>query len=566
MNASLLDVTSLLPKREITVFQALTLLLEKYRDTPNRYKLIESIYLTGVRNTRTETRLNHLLEDPLLDTYIIKTTKHAISSDPVRRYFESHLCHNTLATSLDFLDIDLLEQHFNSIFNRIEEDSQDMIEPIINGRISPAKPSEYSDGLMKLNRSNSYSSLKPQKSSGRATPDHILENRKQKLALIAKCMYAAIYVPEEMTSGVIPLNIYLKTDSVYHERKRGRKSRIDEARRADGHKFGVHQTVRPYTLGIMRSFMPLPAGDALLDTKPSSFARAADYFTYMQGSYHIPDQIFSNKVTPFVGSISGTMLVKLRVMAQLSRENQLIYADKPQQLELFFKTFIAYMLYHAGGHSLDEYLQVLELEIVQREFWHLEGFSNLKLTHLFQKNNAKAFQASIEQTITYNNHILLKQALHLELETRHKLERVIHTSHRTQLPCVGTVSITSPGTSALYTVQDASIIGGTLLFALTRLLDHTSVPEPKKNSFFHQLKQLCFALCLVAVAHTFGATIMKQERKQKNIGATQSMLNHFISATTQHILDFSIFQTPEPDEDEEEDSDKNITSLLSAPK
>ena len=256
-------------------------------------------------------------------------------------------------------------------------------------------------------------------------------------------------------------------------------------------------------------------------------------------------------------------------MAQLLRENKLVYTDQPQQLELFFKTFIAYMIHHAGGHSLDEYLQVLELDVVKREFWHLQGFSNLRLTHLFQKNNAKAFQASIEQTITYNNHILLKKALHLELETRHKLDRVIHTSHRTQLPCVGTVSITSPGMSALYTVQDASIIGGTLLFALTRLLDHTSVPEPKKNSFFHQLKQLCFALCLVTVAHAFGATIMKQERKQKNIGATKSMLNLFISATTQQILDFSIFQTPEPEPDpdeDEEDSDKNITSPLSAPK
>jgi len=550
-NTSLLDVTSLTPKIEITIFQALTLLLEKYRDTPNRYKLIESIYLTGVRSTRERSLLNNLLEDPLLDTYIIKTTKHAINSDPVRRYFESHLCHNTLATSLDFLDIDLLEQHFNSIFNRIEKDAQDMMQPIIDGQIPPAQPQfiEYWDGLNKLNKPGSYPLFQA--------------DQKEKLRLIIKCMYAAVYVPEEMPSGFIPLNIYFHPHSVYDKNQRGRESRIDEDRRADGHKLGVHQTVRPHTLGIMRSFMPLPAEDALLDNNPASFARAADYFTYIQGSFLIPDQIFSNKVTPFVGSISGTMLVKLRVMAQLLRDNQLVYTDKHQQLELFFKTFIAYMLHHAGGHSLDEYLQVLELEIVQREFWHLNGFSNLTLTHLFQKNNAEAFHASIEQTITYNNHILLKKALHLELETRHKLERVIHTSNRTQLSCVGTVSITRPGTSALYTVQDASIIGGTLLFALIRLLDHTSVPEAKKNSFFHQLKQLCFTLCLVTVAHAFGATIMKQERKQKNTGTSKTMLNDFISATTQQILDFSIFQTPEPDE---EDTDKNKTSPLSTPK
>ncbi|MDF1683390.1 MAG: hypothetical protein P1U36_01910 [Legionellaceae bacterium] len=527
-------------KIEITVFQALTLRLEKYRDAPNKYKQIESIYLTGIRCTRDDWMLNNLLEDPLLDTYSIKTTKHAINTDPVRRYFESHLCHNTLATSLDFLDIDLLKKHYKSIFNRIEEDAQDMMEPIIDGRIPPTKISEYSDGIIKLNKSDSYSSLRPKHSSEKATPEDILNNRKQKLKLIVQCMFAAIYVPEVMPSGITPLNIYFNSHSVYHESKRGRKSRIDADRFADGHRSSIHQTVRPHTLGIMRSFMPLPAEDALLDNEPSSFVRAADYFTYAKGSYRIPDQIFSNKVTPFVASISGTMLVKLRVMAQLLRESQLVYDNHAEQLELFIKTFIAYMIHYAGGHSLDEYLQVLELDVVQREFRHLKGFSNLTLTHLFQTNNTEAFNTSINQTIAYNTHILGKKALHLELEIQH---------NPTHLPLpssyIGTVSLNRPGIHTSYTVQDSSILGGALLFGLIRLLDNTSVPMRTKNSFFHHIKQLCYAFCLVTVAHAFGATILKQENKQKNTGTSKTILNNFISATTKELLDYSIFKTPE---------------------
>jgi len=169
------DMTSLTPKAEITVFQALTLLLDKYRDTPDVYEKIESIYLTGVRSKRAEGMLNDLLDDPLLDAYIINTSKQAINDDSVRRYFEGHLCGNTLPISLDNLDMDLLEKHFISIFNRIEEDAHYLVEPIIDGRAPPSEVNEYSDGLAKLDKSSSYQSLQPKETSGRATPERYIK-------------------------------------------------------------------------------------------------------------------------------------------------------------------------------------------------------------------------------------------------------------------------------------------------------------------------------------------------------------------------------------------------------
>jgi hypothetical protein len=549
------DMTSLTPKAEITVFQALTLLLEKYRDTPDIYEKIESIYLTGVRSQRAEWMLSNLLEDPLLDAYIINTSKQAINDDPVRRYFESHLCHNTLATSLDELDMDLLEKHFKSIFNLIDEDDHSFIEPIIDGRASPSDKNEYSDGLAKLKKLSSYQSLQPKEASGRATPENRLNNRKQKLILIAKCMYAARKVPEEMSSGETPLDIYCRPNSPYHDNNRGRTPRFDMERREDDHTSGVYQTTCPQTLGIMRSFMPLPAEDALLEEKPSTSPRHADTFTYAKGSYCIPDQMFSNKVTPFVSSISGTMLIKLRVMAQLLRENQFVfdgsntsYREKNKQLELFLKTFIAYMIYYAGGHSLDEYLQVLNQDVVQHEFKHLKGFEDLTLMNLFQKGNVEAFNKTVEQTIAYNNNILLKKKLHLNLETQHTVKLIVDNSNRTHPATVGTIRFNRPGTDASYTVMDSSIIGGALLFALIRLLDNKSVPANRQNDLSQRFKQLCFVLCMATVAQTFGAKIMKQEKIQQHPHDpknTQTNISTLISSATKKVLDYSLFKAPE---------------------
>lgn len=526
------DISPLIPPIEITVFQALTLLLEKYCDISNLDEdicaQIKSIYLTGVRTTRQRLLLDHLLEDPLLEHYHIKTTKHAINQDPVRRYFESHLCHNTLITSLDDLDAHLLQQHFESIFNRIEDDAKCMLLPIIDGRIPPAQPQfvEYWDGLNKLNRPDSYPLFQV--------------NQKEKLRLIIKCMYAAVFVPEEMPSGFIPLDIYFRTNSIYHKSQRGRASRRDIDRLNDGHKTQIDQTVCPHTLGIMRSFMPIAIHDALFNSVPSTFPRAADTFTYTQHRSRIVDRIFSHKVTPFVGSISGTLLVKLRVMAQLLREHQFVYHhDEQQQLVLFMKTFIAYMVYHAGGHSLDEYFQVLELKIVQDEFKSLPGLSNLTLPYLFQENNTKAFDTAIQQTILYNKQILLKKTLHLELETRDKFERAMRASSSTLRDYVGTVSLSHADRDASYTVLASSILGGALLFAFIRLLDAAALSTHKQNSLSHHIKQLCFTLCLVTVAHAFSATLIKQESNRKHTLDAKTSLNHFFSTTTQTILDYS---------------------------
>lgn len=552
------NIASLTPKTEISVFQALTCLLKKYHDASYMYDKVKSIYLTGVRDKPAERMLHNLLDDPLFDAYIINTNKQAINDDPVRRYFESHLCHNTLVTSLDLLDIERLDSHFNAIFNLIEKDEHALLKPLIDGHASPGRINEYSEGLAKLERPNSYSSLQPQAAPGRTTPKNILDDRKKKLCLLVKCMFATKYVPEAMVSGEVIFDIYSKKNSVYAHKYRGRISRVDVARREDGY-IPIDQTSCSQNLGIMRSFMPLPTNDALRAEEPSTRARAADTFTYAKGFYYMPDQIFSNKVTPFVSSISGIMLMKLRVIAQLLRQNQFVfdgsyapYDKKNKQLELFFKLFVAYMIYHAGGHSLDEYLQVLELKIVQQEFKNLKGFSELTLINLFQKDNTEAFNKTIAQTLIYNDTILIKKKLHLELKTQHNVNMIVAQSNQTPPAMIGTLCFEHLDKHSAYTVFNASILGGTLLFALIRLLNHQALPENKNNDLLQRLKQLIFVLCMVAVARVFDAKIIREKKIAPNaisffhINSTQKNVNTCVSTLTQHILDCSVTQDLEP--------------------
>jgi len=427
----------------ISVFQALTLLAEKYSaqkylhddSAQRRIKCIKHIYLTGARNSTARKNVQILLRDPLLKNFTISAKKQDINEDPVRRYFESHLSHNTLATSLDELDMLLLHENFHLIFALIHEDNRDEFEHLVEEKA--LRPhvffDEYLDALFQLNNPNSYQSLSPKTTSGRLTPEEVedkLEARKQKLIMIIKCMYASGWVNTQSPHRDLPLNIYnSRSDSPYSRDNRGRKLRLNLA---DPLKY-PKQNVRPYTRGIMRSYMPLPQGDALLAEEPSNYSRPADQYTYQENRHlsdspnSVPKRMFDNLVTPFVGSISGVMLMQLKVMALLFRNDSLPFcadAESPinTQLELYMKSFISYMLYNAGGHSLNEFLDVLDIMIVKHEFSSLVGFSCITLKQLFQDKNTAAFDKTMEQTIIYNNHIIQKKKLHAELKEKHTID------------------------------------------------------------------------------------------------------------------------------------------------
>lgn len=111
---------------------------------------------------------------------------------------------------------------------------------------------------------------------------------------------------------------------------------------------------------------------------------------------------FSRLVHPHVNSISGVLLIQLRIMTKLASEKQFIFST-PEKMKIFFRCYLSSMLYTRGGHSLNEFMSVFEIPEVR------ECFRNhFTLNSLFYKDNQNAFQAALTATIEYNRRDLLQ--------------------------------------------------------------------------------------------------------------------------------------------------------------
>ena len=504
------------PKTELkmTVFQALTLLAKKYQfdqQGQSTREKITALYLSGVRNENDNETLNGLLQDNLLTDYRISADRSDINEDPVRRYFESQLCYQTLLISLDNLDMGLLEGHFRSILETVSiENRMRFLKKI--SHITTVN--EYTEGIRRLRDPGSETSFKPEKGCEGKTTEDILIHRKKKMSLLARCAYSSTIMDKQSISREKILAIYHQQDSVYDAKNRGRLYRVDKDT-------GERQTVRSQVLGIIRSYMPLPRHDILLADHPARYTRSTDRCTYAEGAVQIPDQIFSTKITPFVTSISGTMLIHLRVIARLLRENQFVYVlntpnplQENEQLEYYLKLFVAYMIYHSGGHSLDEYMSVLQLPEVQLEFKELAGFSSLTLDHLFKHKNKFAFNAALDQTIQYNDIILNKKKLHGELITFHA-----HKNANVFSPGVSSLSVIIGSMLILHLPQKAhkksivmtSILGGAILIALIGALIKKQLLAQKQNN---GIAEVCLAAFMVALSGLTKAHIIGEKTKK----------------------------------------------------
>lgn len=399
---------------KITVFQALTLLAQKYRNDMNHqdtYQTIKALYLSGIRSPEDEATLNQLLQNEALTGYQVSDSKMDIHRDPTRRYFESHLCLETLDSHLDSLDMDMLEANFNAFFSKLPADMQILAQEYIyqNKNMEYAQKisgfsNEYGEGIRILNEEGSYPHLKPKKGKHGKTPNELFKERKAKMTLLGKSSHAGALAGEKAPQDSFPLNLYHKKDYVFDPKNRGRKPK----------KHTSEECLKPRTRGIMKCDMPLPQHDPLLVKEADKFPRPSDYTDYVDGAQQ-PEKFFSTKVTPFSNSISGTMLCSLRLMAALNRDKQFVYHGNEAQLKLYFKNFVAYMLYYGGGHSLYEFMSVLELPEVQEEFKDLPGFSELTLDQLFKDENEIAFDKTLDKTFVYNNVIMNKQQLQEEV-------------------------------------------------------------------------------------------------------------------------------------------------------
>lgn len=437
----------------LTPFQALIILVKKYRNSPvhsqdeARYQVIKSLFLTGVESKAQFNTLQDLLSDPALagknimlveddDLEILKSTYEdlttleqakydaaiekleAINNDPTRRYFESILGHETLLNHIDKLDGALLSQQFNCVFYQMPISMLAIVPMTIYmanfASIAASRSStapEYMTAIKKLKNIDNFPSFLSKDDNIELEERRtILQKRIDKMMLLTKTAHAAMTAVHRHNDEHFPINIYGEANSIFSTERRGRTARVDAQ--------GKPQKIKANSLGIMRGKMPL-ARDSELFEDPSmdianQYGRCPENSTYMP-ECEMPQYIFSTQVTPFVNSISGTMLCQLRVMAKLMADDELVYQDKPEELENYFRCFIAFMIYNFGGHTLKEFHLVIQLPQVQNIFKDLPGFERLNLKNLFQNTNQTAFDSALNKTIDYADMIFTKQALNKAL-------------------------------------------------------------------------------------------------------------------------------------------------------
>ena len=385
----------------ITAFQALNLIAEKYQSNPlyqGSSKQIKELYLSGIEKQEDKQVLDNLLKDDVLDRYKLTTLPVNITNDPVRRYFESHLCRHTLQYSLDGLELSTLQDHYNKILELGE------------GTKNSTVDREYDSILKHISDSSSDKADVMFSFATRRTTESIeefkkrYEANKQKLSLIIKSAKKSM----ELIVGNdhnYPISIYRTESSPYSDAHRGIIPKIDQ------------EQVRSNNLGIMKSFMPLPLNDSIRSDQTSDYLRFPDksHYDYSKSQ---PNKNFSSLVKPFVNSISGTTLCQLRVMSKLLESDNFVFAEKPELLNLYTKSFISAMLVHSGGHCLDEFMRVFQIKDVKDAFISapkLNGFEDFTAKKTFLEHNSEAFENSLKDTIKYNQTILLRKKIMEEI-------------------------------------------------------------------------------------------------------------------------------------------------------
>jgi len=401
-------------KTKVTVFQALTLLAEHYKSDSEKYKQIMNLYLTGIRrgNEEDKNNMEALLSDPILSDYMISRSAEDISSDPVRRYFESTLCARTMASSIDNLDSKIIYKNFCGIFDTLPITLKVGIPlmfykgffPTVATKLS-ATAAEYIDMFGELKKENRFAFLKTEEANAQKDKK-VFSDRKNKLMIIGQSVHAAMSSVSS-NSNQFPLDLYNRAGSQYDSTNRGRTNKEEQGE------------VKSNNLGIMSSEMPLAKTDMLLSESSSNYVRPVENSSYNENASE-PKSAFSTLVTPFVNSISGTMLCQIRVMARLCKENQFAFKGNQDQLALYFKNLVALMIFSSGGHSLDEFLRVLQIPEVQKEFEGIIEFEKLTLDNLFRVGNQNAFDEAVKKTIEYNAMMIKRQKVRDDLKISSK--------------------------------------------------------------------------------------------------------------------------------------------------
>lgn len=426
-------------KIKITTSQALLLLLEKYRKSKDYNDDLVRLFFLGAVDKEAEKKIKKFVKEIEVEYEISNDG----IEDPSRRYFETHLAFHTLSIAANNVTLSELNQHFASLQTLLLKKSDSPISLTIlkdflecnfdqlieNPNVDEGDKlniKEYSDLYAKLNPEyaqkktnynlkkleNDKKTIKNKRqlqllpTTKELEEQYALENSyfrdftdedKEKLALIALSSFLTILMNKDIND--LPIDIY--GQGFYDRKNRGQVKKLDQ------------QYVCSHHLGLIKNFMGLSANDIAFSKIRFDYARVADRTNFDPASTWAKEN-FSYLVHPFSCSISGTMLLHLRVFSALFSQSLLTF-NTQIKFENFIKAFVPLMIFNSGGHTFFEFLYPLRLKEV-KESYHFLNTSEINMDNLFLQNNKKAFIAALDAAIIYNNEIIKRKSLMIQVE------------------------------------------------------------------------------------------------------------------------------------------------------
>jgi hypothetical protein len=363
------------------------------------------LFTLGARSPEEKNVIMELLRHPLLSEYIVSTEPHVINEDAVRRYFETKLAETSLRYGLKKLNAFDLEKHYIILKELIGQ-----FEPRFKHRDNLKKFvfQKVGEDFRELYRYIAKKTFSSDEMQQAAFGGDDWDKMRFLWFIWSYSFVAAGYDKK------LPLRIY--TEGFFNEESRSRQDRYPDPQ----------AKMYSNNLGLFKSTMPTPAYSKMRTKATTVGLVLSDYRTYTQGEWS--EYSFSHLVHPYGNSISGTILVQLRVFAAIKNDKELLLRDPfvslqendgtplKEKLADYFRVFSALLLYGCGGHSWFEFLVPITLDKVREEFRDLPEFERLDMEYILFHNNEEAIKESIEETIQYSNHMLQRAKMHEQVQ------------------------------------------------------------------------------------------------------------------------------------------------------
>ncbi|KTD78841.1 hypothetical protein [Legionella waltersii] len=381
----------------ISFGQALLLLIDKYKEDKSICRALRQFYIEGIFSSADLKYIENLFQESCLtEEYEISYRDMDINEDESRRYFETHLAFETLLIALNQIKKDDLLEYNKALYDALPEENRNKFNNYTNGKISPKEDNfatEYMDAFEKVQHHENYQSLSFE--------------QKEKLILTLRASWLGVL---HAKNPQVPLNLY--GTGFFSEQNRGRV--VKEKPSTPTLAFISERS--PYFsnhFGLMKTYMPVPRNDIAYAERGFTFLKPSDQNTY-DPLAEWPRKNFSKRVHPFSCSISGTTLCQLRFMKKLQDEGKLVF-NSQEKFTNFLKCFFSSLLFNSGGHAFNEFLGVLEMTEIRKEFTFIDGFDQINATMLLLDGNESAFDKALNDTFAYTKVLLAKKAVNDEL-------------------------------------------------------------------------------------------------------------------------------------------------------